>query len=82
MDHLVLHWGRAVALAFHDEVQRTIGLLSVLPSGGVMEFQPFGIRSIPVARQVRLFYRVDSGRLILLVFLDVRGELFQRVRME
>jgi hypothetical protein len=45
-----------------------------------MEVPELNIRSIPVARQVRLFYRVNNDRLILLVFLDVRTQAFQRLR--
>lgn len=82
IDHLSREWGRNVALAFHAEVERTIQLLLDMPGGGILEVADFGIRSIPVAKQVRLFYRFDGERLIPLVFLDVRTGAFQRLREE
>ena len=45
--------------------------------GGVLEVQDKGIRSIPVARQVRLFYRIADDALIILEFIDTRTERFQ-----
>lgn len=82
LDHVVQEWGRNVALAFHAEVERTIQLLLDMPGGGILEVANLGIRSIPVAKQVRLFYRLDGARLILLVFLDVRTGVFQRLGQE
>jgi hypothetical protein len=39
-----------------------------------------GIRSIPVARQVRLFYVVRADVLIVLEFIDTRTGRFQQLR--
>lgn len=82
IDHLVKEWGRTVALAFHEEVERTIELLTMFPGAGAKEVRDQDIRSIPVARQVRHFYRTDDKRLFVLIFIDVRGDLFQRVKVE
>ncbi|MBK8950742.1 MAG: type II toxin-antitoxin system RelE/ParE family toxin [Flavobacteriales bacterium] len=71
-------WGGLVAAAFVSDVIHTIAILEVFPNGGVIEVTDHGIRSIPVARQVRLFYRIDGGRLIILEFIDARTERFQR----
>jgi plasmid stabilization system protein ParE len=51
-----LEWGPMVADAFRADVAHTIALLEVFPDAGVMERRTEQIRSIPVARQVRLFY--------------------------
>ena len=58
----------------------TIAILEVFPNGGVLEVTDHGIRSIPVARQVRLFYRIDGDRLIILEFIDTRSERFQQLK--
>jgi plasmid stabilization system protein ParE len=73
-------WGVTAARSFHEEVEHTVDLLVVFPEGGILERAELEIRSIPVARQVRLFYRVADDQLIILDFVDVRTQRFQRTR--
>lgn len=54
----------------------------MFPGAGAKEVRDQDIRSIPVARQVRLFYRTDDKRLFILIFIDVRSDLFQSVKVE
>jgi plasmid stabilization system protein ParE len=70
-------WGALVADAFASDVLHTILLLEIFPNGGIIEVADRGIRSIPVARQVRLFYRVSSDTLVILELIDTRTERFQ-----
>jgi plasmid stabilization system protein ParE len=79
-DHLEKEWGQRVADAFTADVVQTIALLEEFPNGGVVELPELGIRSIPVARQVRLFYLVNEDALIVLGFIDTRSGRFQRLR--
>lgn len=71
-------WGHLVADAFASDVEHTIALLEVFPNGGVIEIKD--IRSIPVARQVRLFYSVSEEQIIVLEFIDTRSGRFQGIR--
>jgi|688.fasta_scaffold169081_3 plasmid stabilization system protein ParE len=79
-DHLEGEWGGLVADAFVSDVVHTIAILEVFPNGGVLEVIDLGIRSIPVARQVRLFYRIDGDRLIILEFIDTRSSRYQLMK--
>lgn len=73
-------WGGLVADAFVSDVIHTIAILEVFPNGGVPEVTDHGILSIPIARQVRLFYRIDGDRLIILEYIDTRTERFQQLK--
>jgi plasmid stabilization system protein ParE len=79
-DFLEKEWGIRVADAFASDVVQTITLLEEFPNGGVLEVPDLGIRSIPVARQVRLFYVVREDVLIVLEFIDTRTGRFQQLR--
>jgi plasmid stabilization system protein ParE len=79
-DYLEGGWGDLVVDAFVSDVVHTIAILEVFPNGGVLEVVDLGIRSIPVARKVRLFYRIDGDRLIILEFIDTRSGRFQQLR--
>lgn len=79
-DHLAKQWGTFVADAFVSDVDHTIALLENFPRGGVMEVRDLGIRSIPVAQQVRLFYTTTKSNIVVLEFIDTRSELFQKIR--
>ena len=77
LTYVTSEWGELVADAFTSDVQHTIMLLEIFPHGGVLEVKDKAIRSIPVARQVRLFYRVSGDAVIILEFIDTRTERFQ-----
>jgi plasmid stabilization system protein ParE len=80
-DYLEKEWGPRVADAFASDVVQTIALLEEFPLGGVVEVPELGIRSIPVVRQVRLFYAVKVEALLVLEFIDTRGARFQGLRV-
>ena len=80
LTYLENEWGEMVADAFASDVAHTITLLEIFPNGGVVELKEKGIRSIPVARQVRLFYRVASDAIFVLEFIDTRTERYQDSR--
>ncbi|HRF78639.1 MAG TPA: type II toxin-antitoxin system RelE/ParE family toxin [Flavobacteriales bacterium] len=80
MDHLDDTWGTLVANAFASDVAQTVALLEVFPNAGVLEVPDLGIRSIPVARQVRVFYRFDHETLFVLEFIDTRSSTYQRLK--
>ena len=73
-------WGRSVADAFASDVLHTIALLQVFPRGGTIEVRQKRVRSIPVVRQVRWFYRVEGDSVIILEFIDTRSERYQDSR--
>ena len=73
-------WGRTAASAFYDDVERTVALLKVFPEAGVIEVLDKGIRSIPLARQVHLFYLMSGGNVIILELIDVRSGRMQQIR--
>ena len=79
-DHLEKEWGPRVADAFASDVVQTVALLEEFPLGGVVEVPELGIRSIPVVRQVRLFYAVKVEALLVLEFIDTRSARFQGLR--
>lgn len=78
--YLQAEWGGVVAEAFAADVSHTILLLELFPGGGVLEVKDKGIRSIPVARQVRMFYRTSESEVVILEFIDTRTERFQAIR--
>ena len=80
LSYLETEWGAMVADAFAADVSHTITLLELFPNGGILELPEKGIRSIPVARQVRLFYRVGNDAIFILEFIDTRTERFQGIR--
>ncbi len=79
--YLQVEWDGLVAEAFATDVYETIALLEVFPYCGVGELPEKVIRSIPVARQVRLFYRVAEDAIIVLELVDTRSERLQAMRM-
>jgi plasmid stabilization system protein ParE len=80
LDHLDHTWGQLVADAFASDVAHTIALLEVFPHAGVLEIPDLGVHSIPVARQVRVFYRFDQETLFVLEFIDTRSSHYQRLK--
>ncbi len=78
--YLELEWGTMVADAFEPDIAYTIALLEVFPDADVMERHTEQLRSIPVARQVRLFYRHTDKMVIVLEFIDTRSARFQDMR--
>jgi len=80
LEYLEEAWGPSVTDAFEAEVSHTLALLEVFPDAGVLERGAEGIRSIQVARQVRLFYHHTSSFIIVLEFIDTRTADFQRLR--
>ena len=80
LEYLEMARGSSVTTAFEAEVSHTIALLEVFPDAGVLDLHTEGIRSIQVARQVRLFYRHTSAFIIVLEFIDTRSAEFQRLR--
>ena len=78
--YLEREWGTKVADAFEADVAHTIQLLEIFPDAGILELVTEGIRSIQVARQVRLFYRHTQQLIIVLEFIDTRSARFQSMR--
>lgn len=79
-EYIESEWGRNVADAFAEDILHTIGLLQIFPNGGVMEVADKAIRSIPVGRHVRLFYRYSEDSVIILELIDTRSRQFQSIR--
>lgn len=79
-EYLAKTWGLRVADVFVSDVLHTLALLEKFPGGGVVEVPALGIQSIPVARQIRLFYAVKGDHLLVLEFIDTRTSRFQRTR--
>lgn len=73
-------WGSQVVAAFDSDVMQTIEILEAFPNCGILEVPENGIRSIPIVRQVRLFYRVADEHIIILELIDTRSERFQEER--
>jgi plasmid stabilization system protein ParE len=76
--YLRSEWGAQVAAAFESDVFQTVAILEAFPECGILEVPEKGIRSIPIVRQVRMFYRVTDEHIIILELIDTRSERFQQ----
>ena len=64
--------GESVAKAFTRKVYDFLDIISEFPEIGTIENKEKGIRGFTIIRQVNLFYRITSDKVILLNFFDNR----------
>ena len=78
--YLIEQWGSKVSEAFKERAFSVIELLAQFPEIGLVEVVDKGIRSFPVTRQTRVFYRLRNKDLIVLTFFDTRQHPQKRPR--
>lgn len=72
VDYLQREWNDAVVRAFIAHLVQLLDVLSLYPEIGKVANNEGTIRSFPVTKHTRLFYRIKGNRIILLNFFDNR----------
>ena len=65
-------FGEKVTAQLKNRISETVDLIAEHPEMGTFENKERNIRGFLIRKQLRLFYRVDKTRLILLNFFDTR----------
>ncbi len=69
---LLLEWNQKVIESFVKKVYETIDTLAEFPSIGAIEHKEKEIRGFTIVKQINVFYKVSSDKLIILDFFDNR----------
>lgn len=72
VDYLDTEWGIIVTDTFLNKLWRRIDLLVLHPSIGIASAKIKGVRSVPITKHNRLFYKVEGRFLVLLLLFDNR----------
>jgi plasmid stabilization system protein ParE len=72
LEHLENDWGKTVVKAFVRKVYDFLDILSEFPEIGVMQLPEKGIRGFSLTKQIKVFYKIKTKSIILLVFFDNR----------
>ena len=72
LEHLESDWGVTVVKAFVRKVYDFLDILSEFPEIGVMQLPEKGIRGFSLTKQIKVFYKIKTKSIILLVFFDNR----------
>ncbi len=73
IEYLVSTWSVSVALNFEEIVNEKIEILSLWPLTGIKSEKYPGVRSILLTKQNRLYYRITSTTIELLIIIDTRS---------
>ena len=65
-------FGENVTIKITRKIFSCIELIAEFPDVGTVEFKEKGIRGFLIKKQLRLFYRVEKNKLIVLNFFDTR----------
>jgi len=79
-DFIRSKWGELVAEDFEQKVVGFLDLLEYFPEMGTLEIPDKKIYGFQLTRQTRIFYRVKGGKIIIMVFFDVRQDPKKRPR--
>lgn len=78
LKYIQTNFGNAVSKVFEDKVVLFFDLLEIFPEIGIEEDSVKQIRSFPIAKQTRVFYRIKKDKIIILSFFLVgQGGKFQ-----
>ncbi len=72
VSYLAEHWSERVVTEFVDKVYHTTNLLTDFPEMGKVIDAKKGIRSVLINPHVRLSYRIDDDKVVLIRFTDTR----------
>lgn len=72
LEYLLVEWNERVTISFVKKVFDLIETLSEFPEIGTIENKEKGIRGFTVVKQVNLFYKINSDKIIILDFFDNR----------
>ena len=70
--YLIEEWGEQSAKQFIGKVFDFLEILSEFPEIGSMENKEKSIRGFTIVKQVNLYYRIKSDKIILILFFDNR----------
>ena len=70
--YLIEEWGEKSAKQFICKVFTFLEILSEFPEIGSMENKEKSIRGFTIVKQVNLYYRIKSDKIILILFFDNR----------
>jgi plasmid stabilization system protein ParE len=62
------NFGNTVSKIFEDKVVLFFDLLEIFPEIGIEEDSDKQLRSFPIAKQTRVFYRIKKDKIIILSF--------------
>ncbi len=65
-------FGEKVTIKLNNRIFEVIDLIAEYPTMGTVENKEKSIRGFLIRKQIRLFYRVEKDKLILLNFYDTR----------
>ena len=72
ISYLVDKWGEKSAKQFIGKVFDFLEILSEFPEIGSVENKEKNIRGFTIVKQVNLYYRIKSDKIILILFFDNR----------
>ena len=72
LEYLKTQWSVRVANEFLENLYNTIDILSIFPEIGTMVDNERNIKGFLVTKQTKMYYRVESDKLIILNFIDTR----------
>lgn len=72
LDYLMREWGENVTKAFVRKVYDFLEILVELPEIGSIENRERNIRGFVIVKQVTIFYKIKSDKIILLNFFNNR----------
>lgn len=73
-DFIKWKWGELIADAFEQKVVDFLDLLEDFPEIGTLEIPEKRIYGFQLTKQTRIFYRIKTDRIIIIVFFDVRQD--------
>lgn len=73
-DFIERKWGESVANAFEQKIIDFLDLLEIFPEIGTLEIAEKRIYGFQLTKQTRVFYRIETDKIIILVFFDVRQD--------
>ena len=72
VDYLDAEWNSSVTDQFLSKLQSRVYRLSTQPYTGIPSSKVAGVRSVPVTKHNRLYYRVAGKYLVILLLHDTR----------
>ncbi len=73
-DFIKRKWGESVANAFEQKIIDFLDLLEIFPEIGTLEIAEKRIYGFQLTKQTRVFYRIKTDKIIIIVFFDVRQD--------
>lgn len=71
-DFITEKWGASVADTFEQRTIKFLDLLEEFPEIGTLELPDKNLYGFQLTKQTKVFYRIKSSTIIIIVFFDVR----------